>query len=108
MAYTTNGMIDGPCPEGFPRRLPEAQIFVRINNYDSTNKSYQLSDASNIFHADFFKGWQEGTLQQIIDNCEVDDSINYGYNPPCGCKFFFQVDTAALFEIFSFLTFLLS
>ena len=85
MAYTTNGMVDGPCPSGFPVRLPEAQIFVRINGYDSTNKRYQLSDASNEFHADFFNGWREGTLQNIIDNCETDTSDDFGYNPPCAC-----------------------
>lgn len=86
MAYTTDGSVKGPCPSGFNRRLPEIQLFVRLNNYDSRNKSYQLSDGStDVFHVDFFNGWQEGKLQQIIDNCPLDNGDNYGYNPPCQC-----------------------
>jgi len=85
MAYTTNGRVDGPCPSGFSRRLPQVQLFVRINNYDSRSKSYQLSDGADVFHVDFFNAWKEGKLQEIIDNCEVDDSGDFGYNPPCAC-----------------------
>ena len=85
MAYTTNGDVAGPCPSGFDRRLPQVQLFVRVNNYKGG--TYQLSDGSDVFHVDFFNGWQEGKLQEIIDNCEVDDSDDFGHNPPCGCKF---------------------
>jgi len=86
MAYTTNGEVNGPCPPGFNRRLPEIQLFLRINKYDSRNKSYQLSDGStDVFHVDFFNGWQERKLQEIIDNCPLDAGDDYGYNPPCHC-----------------------
>ena len=86
MAYTTDGSVNGPCPDGFNRRLPEVQLFLRINNYDSRSKSYQLSDGfTDVFHVDFFNGWQEGKLQEIIDNCPLDNSQDYGYNPPCHC-----------------------
>lgn len=83
MAYTTNGRVDGPCPAGFNRRLPQIQLFVRVKHYKGG--TYQLSDGSDIFHVDFFNGWKEGKLQEIIDNCEVDTSEDYGYNPPCAC-----------------------
>lgn len=83
MAYTTNGRVDGPCPSGFDRRLPQIQLFVRIVHYKGGE--YQLSNGSNEWHVDFFNGWKEGKLQDIIDNCEVDDGDDYGYNPPCAC-----------------------
>ena len=83
MAYTLDGNVDGECPSGFNHRLPEVQLFVRINNYEGG--TYQLSDSSDVWHVDFFNGWQEGKLQDIIDNCELDSSEDFGYNPPCAC-----------------------
>jgi len=83
MAYTTDGTVAGDCPGGFNHRLPEIQFFIRINNYKGG--TYQLSDAQTDFHVDFFNGWQDGVLQNIIDNCDfyrdqvADES---GYNPP--------------------------
>jgi hypothetical protein len=85
MAYTTNGKVSGPCPTGFDRRLPQIQLFAEVRKYDGVTKSYQLSDEADVFHVDFFNGWKEGKLQEIIDNCPFDDSEDYGYNPPCGC-----------------------
>ena len=82
MRYTTDGTVKGPCPSGFQTRLPQVQVFLRIPNY---NGVYQLSDGASVFHVDFFNGWQEGKLQQIIDNCDLDDGDDYGYNPPCAC-----------------------
>ena len=83
MAYTTDGTVKGPCPAGFDHRLPEVQLFVRIPNYKGG--TYQLSDSSDVWHVDFFNGWQEGKLQEIIDNCPLDSEGDYGCNPPCGC-----------------------
>jgi len=83
MAYTTNGEVSGPCPSGYDRRLPQVQLFVRVNNYKGGK--YQLSDNSDVFHVDFMNGWQEGKLQQIIDGCAPFDQDVGDYNPPCGC-----------------------
>ena len=84
MAYTVDGTVAGDCPAGYNRRLPQVQQFLRINNYKGGK--YQLSDGGSHFHVDFFNGWREGKLQEIIDGCpyfpgqEVDE-----YNPECGC-----------------------
>ena len=85
MAYTLDGRVDGDCPDSHPRRLPQIQLFVRVNDYQGGN--YILSDGnSDKFHVDFMNGWQNRTLQTIIDECEVlggGDPDNY--NPPCNC-----------------------
>eukprot|EP00978_Attheya_sp_CCMP212_P012200 scaffold30375_cov55-Attheya_sp.AAC.2 len=88
MAYTLNGEVAGECPDGFHQhRLPQIQLFVRILNYKGG--TYQLSSghSHSHFHFDFFNGWQEGKLQQIIDNCVFyGDQQEVGeYNPPCDC-----------------------
>ena len=79
MAYTLNGEVAGECPQSHPRRLPEIQLFVRIPNYKGGK--YQLSDGNTEFHFDFFNGWQEGKLQQIIDNCSPQEQEVGEYNP---------------------------
>lgn len=89
MAYTMNGGgVAGECPDGYDRRLPEIQLFVRIPNYQGATFEYTLSDESNVFHVDFMNGWEEGKLQEIINNCPVTGNGNDGYNPPCGCDEF--------------------
>lgn len=92
MAYTVDGSVAGDCPSGFNRRLPQVQLFVRINNYQGASHSYTLADESNVFHVDFFNGWQEGKLKDIIDNCPVEDG-DHGYNPPCNCDQFLTPNT---------------
>merc|ERR1712071_275511 len=47
---------------------------------------YELSDGSDVYHVDFMNGWEEGKLQQIIDECVP--SGEAGYNPPCACTEF--------------------
>ena len=88
MAYTEDGEVAGACPPGFDRRLPQIQLFVRIADYRGDLYDYVLSDENtDAFHVDFMNGWQEGKLQEIIDNCQV---IGDGssYNPPCNCDQF--------------------
>ena len=79
MAYTLNGEVAGECPSTHPRRLPQVQLFVRIPNYQGGR--YQLSDGNTEFHFDFFNGWQEGKLQQIIDTCMPQEQEIGEYNP---------------------------
>ena len=42
MAYTDDGTVTGACPEGYNRRLPQIQLFVRIANYEGGK--YTFSD----------------------------------------------------------------
>jgi len=86
MRYTTNGKVNGPCPEGFPRRLPQIEMNANIGlgSYDGTAKTYELSDGTSIWHVDFFNGWQEGKLQEIIDQCPFSGN-DAPRNPDCGC-----------------------
>ncbi len=81
VAYTKDGTVSGPCPDGYGKRLPQIQLFVRINNYKGG--LYQLADGSDAFHVDFMNGWKEGKLQQILDECAPSGEM--GYNPPCDC-----------------------
>jgi len=84
MAYTTDGAVNGPCPPGFNKRVPQIQLFVRIDNYQGGN--YQLSDGASVWHVDFFNGWKEGKLQELIDTCQPDRTVAIGaFNPPCSC-----------------------
>lgn len=84
VAYTLDGSISGECPAGFNKRIPEVQLFIRINDYQGG--THQFSNDSNTFHVDFMSGWKEGVLDNILANCEP--SGEPGYNPPCGCTEF--------------------
>merc|ERR1712199_62892 len=92
MAYTVDGTVGGDCPPGFPKRLPQIQLFVRINNYEGGQYTFSdntLPTDEEVFHADFMNGWQEGKLEEIIAGCEpipVDSPDDY--NPPCTCDQF--------------------
>lgn len=83
VAYTTDATVTGSCPDGYDTRLPQLQLFLRIDDYRGDIKTYQLSDESDIFHVDFMNGWEEGTFQMILDECEPNDDP--GYNPDCSC-----------------------
>jgi len=94
MRYTTDGRVAGACPDDFPVRLPELQLFVRILNYQGGDFKYQLSHGSvgadsqgngdrQNWHVDFLNGWKEGTVQTLIDNCPIPEQE--GYNPYCEC-----------------------
>lgn len=83
MAYTVGGNVADPCPPGYDRRLPQVQLFVRINNY--RGGTYVLSDLKDTFHVDFFNGWEEGKLQTIMNTCQPQPQGVNEYNPPCDC-----------------------
>ena len=84
VAYTTDGTVNGPCPSGYDTRLPQIQLFLRINNYQGG--TYVLSDGGEVFHVDFMNGWQENKLQEVIDSCQATGQP--GYNPDCNCDQF--------------------
>lgn len=91
MAYTLNGEVDGKCPEGFNRRLPQIQLFVRIADYEGGQYTFSdntLPGDEEVFHADFMNGWIEGKLEEIIDGCDPIPNEGDSYNPPCTCDQF--------------------
>lgn len=93
MAYTVDGTVTGPCPEGYNRRLPQIQLFVRISDYEGGQYTFSdntLPDDEEVFHADFMNGWDFGVLENIIDQCQpLSGPIEGGpYNPPCNCDQF--------------------
>jgi len=87
MAYTVDGTVAGACPVGFDRRLPHLQVFVRIMNYKGDKYRYTLSDRKDdAWHVDFFGGWEEGKLEEIIAGCPPHTTTrSTGFNPPCRC-----------------------
>ena len=92
MTYTVDGSVAGDCPAGFDKRVPQIQLFVRIENYKGKLYDYVLSDENTVFHVDFLNGWEEGKLQDIIDNCPASgDELTY--NPPCNCDQFLTPNT---------------
>ncbi len=86
MAYTVDGTVAGACPQGYNRRLPQIQLFVRITPY--LGGTYVLSDEADTFHVDFMNGWENGKLEEIIAGCKVTGDADSGYNPPCDCDDF--------------------
>eukprot|EP00529_Nitzschia_sp_RCC80_P019978 CAMPEP_0113478220 /NCGR_PEP_ID=MMETSP0014_2-20120614/20635_1 /TAXON_ID=2857 /ORGANISM="Nitzschia sp." /LENGTH=420 /DNA_ID=CAMNT_0000371387 /DNA_START=713 /DNA_END=1972 /DNA_ORIENTATION=+ /assembly_acc=CAM_ASM_000159 len=94
MAYTTDGSVAGPCPQGYQaKRFPQIQLFIRFA-YRGATKTYELSDGLMSFHFDFMNGWQTGKLQEIINGCGFDpDQEIDEYNPPCGCDEFLTPNT---------------
>ena len=77
VAYTTNGELDGPCPTGYNKRLPQIMFFFRIINY--TGGYHTFSSANNhpnTFHADYMSGWNDVFLQNVIDNCKNDSQTS--------------------------------
>lgn len=87
VTFTLDGTVAGECPAGFDKRLPQVQLFVRITDYKGKKYRYTLADENDAFHVDFMNGWEEGKLQQIMDNCPI---VGEGetYNPPCNCDDF--------------------
>ena len=93
VAYTLNGEVAGECPSTHPKRLPQVQLFIRINNYRGAEVDYVLSDEATTFHVDFMNGWEENKLQSIIDNCPIVDQGTQTYNPPCTCDQYLTENT---------------
>ncbi len=92
MAYTVDGTVEGACPPGYNRRLPQVQLFVRIANYEGGKYTFSdntLASDTEVFHADFMNGWEEGALERIVDECEPVPGTQPGeFNPPCNCDQF--------------------
>jgi len=79
--YTLDGEFDGECPESHPFRIPQIQLFFRMQPYDGGHHTF--SDGSSVFHTDYVSGWDENFLQDVLDNCETD---SFAANPNSFCE----------------------
>ena len=70
VAYPVGSRPDGACPASHPVRLPQVQLFTRIENY--SGGIHMFSDGTGYFHSDYFSGWEATFLQQVLDNCSND------------------------------------
>jgi hypothetical protein len=69
------GSFDGRCPESHPVKLPKIQFFFRIIEYRGGYHTF--ADGSSIYHADYFSGWNQTELQNVLDTCENDSEASY-------------------------------
>merc|ERR1719197_2342094 len=93
MAYTVDGTVEGACPKGYNRRLPQIQLFVRIADYEGGKYTFSdntLASDTEVFHADFMNGWVDGSLEKIVKKCKAIPGTGGpgDYNPPCNCDQF--------------------
>jgi Domain of unknown function (DUF1996)/WSC domain len=85
MAYPASGSYDnGPCPASHPVQLVSLffEVLYDTNSFAdkwySSNHPFVFSngDASGYgFHGDFFNGWDNTTLQQVIGQCHDDSKF---------------------------------
>jgi hypothetical protein len=103
MVFTVDGSTAGECPVTHNRRLPQVQLFVRIPNYKGDLYRYELSDGNvDVWHVDFFNGWQEDKLQEIIDGCEFDpDQVGKNYMSTHPHNISYNTSTIANFLLLS-------
>lgn len=68
VAYTLDGSHNGPCPDGYSKGpLPEIQLYFRIKDY--SGEQHVFSNGMDMIHADYFSGWDEKELQNVLDSC---------------------------------------
>ncbi|THW52110.1 hypothetical protein D6D17_06542 [Aureobasidium pullulans] len=85
VAYPVGDIRNGACPDTHPIKLPH--IFME-NNYDLSSlqgefevDSFVLSNGDPTgfgFHADFYNGWQEGVLPNLLTGSSACDSHDIG------------------------------
>jgi len=78
-----NECFDFDCPASHPVKLPELHLYVRVLDYEGG--AHMFSDGSDIFHSDYFSGWDETKLQHVLDNC---DNESEAANPNAFCSDF--------------------
>ena len=95
--YESNECFDFACPASHPVKLPEIHLYVRVLDYEGGAHVFANdSDVSTvgidsllfyiltpsllvfiflfsvfqIFHSDYFSGWDDEELQYLLDECE--------------------------------------
>jgi len=78
-----NECFEFDCPASHPVKFPEVHLYVRVLEYEGG--AHVFSDGSDIFHSDYFSGWEEPELQSVLDNCE---NYSDAANPDAFCSDF--------------------
>merc|ERR1719454_2461343 len=65
-----NECFDFDCPASHPVKMPELHLYVRVLDYEGG--AHVFADGSDVFHSDYFSGWDEDKLQHVLDNCDND------------------------------------
>merc|ERR1711879_857454 len=76
-----NECFEFDCPSSHPVRMPEIHLYVRVLGYEGG--AHTFSDGSDVFHSDYFSGWDEAQLQRVLDGCENDSEAA---NPTAFCS----------------------
>merc|ERR1712130_132677 len=79
----SNECFDFDCPESHPVRMPEIHLYVRVLNYEGG--AHVFSNDTDIFHSDYFSGWDDELLQYVLDECE---NYSEAANPDAFCSDF--------------------
>ena len=64
IAFVLDGQFDGECPSSHPVKIPEIQFFFRIAPY--SGGQHIFSDGTSVYHADYFSGWKQNELQNVL------------------------------------------
>jgi len=78
-----NECFEFDCPASHPVKMPELHLYVRVLGYEGG--AHVFSDGTDIFHSDYFSGWDEKKLQYVLDNC---DNPSEAANPDAFCSDF--------------------
>jgi len=78
-----NECFDFDCPESHPVRMPEIHLYVRVLNYEGG--AHVFSNDTDVFHSDYFSGWDDEMLQYLLDECE---NYSEAANPDAFCSDF--------------------
>jgi len=76
-----NECFEFSCPASHPVKMPEIHLYVRVLGYEGG--PHMFSDGSDIFHSDYFSGWDQTELQRVLDNC---DNPSEAANPDAYCS----------------------
>jgi len=76
-----NECFDFDCPTTHPIKMPELHLYVRVLGYEGG--AHMFADGTDIFHSDYFSGWDEQELQTVLDNCDNDSEAA---NPNAFCS----------------------
>ena len=83
MAYPEDNIQDGTCPSSHPIRLPhifaENQFNIHdvIDQIDTSTFVLAMGDKTGYgWHADFFNGWTDGAIPELLNSCPQGDFGN--------------------------------
>ena len=83
MAYPDDNIQDGTCPSSHPIRLPhifmENQFEINniIDHIDTSTFVLAMGDETGYgWHADFFNGWDDGAIPELLNSCPQGDFGN--------------------------------